>query len=531
MAEALRCPGCGGRLQVHKSKTRVLLTLAAGTVRAREVRKHCRHCPSRPVAGSQRLAALAPPRQRYGYDLIVWVGLARYHRHQQREEIRAALARQGIALSSGSVSALCDRFLRALQALHWQRAPALRAAMPHGYALHIDATSDKGRGGLFLCRDGCTGWVLHTVKVASENEPELRPAVERTVAAFGDPLAVLRDLGSAGAKAVAGCRQRGIPDLVCHFHFLAAVGQQLLDADYAALRSQITRSKLRSALRDQLRATRPAGPGRAPRVGLRADLPALLLWLLEGEGRKDLPYPFALPQRDFYRRCKQFSQELERRLPRPRTQPERRVLRTVSAALTGLERMVLLGRAAARLERRWEVFLELRAVLRLRDEELPRGARQRVSTRGAPAAAAARLEAIASDLEAYRMVLRQRVVAQRASRSGPPSLLPEAIVLRYLDRYGDALFGHPVVRDRTGRALVVVDRTNNVAEHFFATAKQNLRRRLGRAHLGRDMEDQPAQVALAANVCRTGPSGHHCNRTLATQQLGCRATSAQPCVG
>ena len=79
-------------------------------------------------------------------------------------------------------------------------------------------------------------------------------------------------------------------------------------------------------------------------------------------------------------------------------------------------------------------------------------------------------------------------------------MLPEAIVLRYLDRYGDALFGHPVVRDRTGRALVVVDRTNNAAEHFFATAKQNLRRRLGRAHLGRDMEDQPAQVALAANL-------------------------------
>ena len=35
---------------------------------------------------------------------------------------------------------------------------------------------------------------------------------------------------------------------------------------------------------------------------------------------------------------------------------------------------------------------------------------------------------------------------------------------------------------------------------FFATAKQQLRRRLGRAHLGRDMEDQPAQAALAANL-------------------------------
>ena len=31
-------------------------------------------------------------------------------------------------------------------------------------------------------------------------------------------------------------------------------------------------------------------------------------------------------------------------------------------------------------------------------------------------------------------------------------------------------------------------------------AKQGLRRRLGRAHLGRDMEDQPAQAALVANL-------------------------------
>ena len=78
--------------------------------------------------------------------------------------------------------------------------------------------------------------------------------------------------------------------------------------------------------------------------------------------------------------------------------------------------------------------------------------------------------------------------------------LPETVVLDYLDRYRDGLFGHPVARDRAGRTITVVERTNNVAEHFFAAAKQTLQRRLGRAHLGRDLEDQPAQVALAVNL-------------------------------
>ena len=373
-------------MQTQKSKTRRVCTLLTGSIQARELRKRCGHCPAAPVAVSAQLAALVPPQQRYGYYLIAWVGLARYHQHRQRREIRAALARQGMPLAAGSVSALCDRFLRALETLHRYKAPALRAAMAAGYPLHIDATSDKGRGGLFLCLDGWRGWVLHALKVSSENAAELQPAIEHTVAAFGPPLATMRDLGSAGAKAVAGCRLEAVPDLVCHYHFLAAVGKQLLDVEYAALRSQLRRSKVRSGLRELLRSLR----GRAR---VRADLAALILWVLEGSGHKHPPYPFALPHWDFYRRCGQFRHKARRWLPGPRTPAERRVLRQASALLATL------------------------------------GRRQRIAW-----------------------------------------------------------------------AVPRLERTNNVAEHFFATSKQKLRRRLGRAHLGRDMEDQPAQAALAANL-------------------------------
>ena len=247
-------------MQTQKSKTRRVSTLATGTIQAREIRKRCGQCQAAPVAVSTALAALVPPQQQFGYDLIAWVGLARYHRHRQRHEIRAALARQGIQLADGSVSVLCDRFLRALETLHRHHAPVLRAAMAPGYPLHIDATSDKGRGGLFLCRDGWRGWVLHAVKVSSENAAELQPAIEDTIHAFGPPVATMRDLGSAGAKAIAGCQLEAVPDLA-----------------------------------------------------------ALILWVLEGTGHKDLPYPFALPHWDFYRRCGQFRHQARRWLPGPRS--------------------------------------------------------------------------------------------------------------------------------------------------------------------------------------------------------------------
>ena len=74
------------------------------------------------------------------------------------------------------------------------------------------------------------------------------------------------------------------------------------------------------------------------------------------------------------------------------------------------------------------------------------------------------------------------------------------MILDYLDRYGDKLFGHPVARDQDGSFVAVVERTNNILEQFFGQTKQCLRRRLGRAHLGHDMEQQPAQVSLVHNL-------------------------------
>ena len=332
--------------------------------------------------------------------------------------------------------------------------------------------------------------MLNAVKVSSENSAELRPAIEGAIAAFGQPVATMRDLGSAGAKAIAGCQLEAVPDLVCHYHFLGAVGRKLLDVEYAALRGQLRSSKVRSGLRELLRAVR----GRA---GVRADLAALILWVLEGTGHKDLPYPFALPHWDFYRRCGQFRHQARRWLPGPRSSAERRALRQVSADLAALGRRARIAWAVPRLERSWAVFNQLRDTLRLRDDELPHGSRPVPPARRGPAATAARWQAIETAAKGYHDRLRQQVDAQRPCRTDHR---PEAVVLAYLDRYIDGLFGHPVARGPDSRVLAVVERTNNVAEHFFAIAKQKLRRRLGRAHLGRDMEDRPAQAALAANL-------------------------------
>ena len=358
------------------------------------------------------------------------------------------------------MSALCERFLAALERLHWQRAPALRAALALGYALHLDATCDKGKGGTFLCLDGLRNWVLHAVKIASENESALRPAVEHTLAVFGDPLATVRDLGSAIAKTVAATtHQRGIPDLLCHYHFLVALGKRLLDQDYARLRDRLARSGLRSHLRELLRATRE------PAQGLREDLPALLLWLLEGTAHKHPSYPFALPHLDFYLRCAAFPAQRDRRLPTPRTPREQQVLRQVESALADLRSIQRPAPAAQRLQHRWELFCELRDVLRLSAQDLPHGQSPAPASPSADAQAET-LQALAADLKRYHQALRQRVQDLPDNSQPDP---PEALLLDYLDRYGEQLCGHPAVRAPSGPVVAVVARTNNVLEQFFAT--------------------------------------------------------------
>lgn len=485
------CSDCGAALRCLKSSTRSLTTLATGTVRVRELRTHCPDCGSAPLA-SRQLASLAPPGQRFGYDLIVWVGLQRYLHLRQRCEMRADLARRGITLSAGSLSALADRFLHLLGQLHTQRAPALRAAMQHGYPLHLDATSDKGKGGLFLCIDGWRGWVLHAVRIRSENEAELRPAIEITVALFGHPVAYMRDLGKAGANAVAACCQAPSVDLVCQFHLLAAIGRKLLLGDHAALQRGLTRFKVRSSLREWLRPLR--AQARLEQASERdRQLPALLLWLLEGDGRKRACFPFGLAHLDFHQRCCRFEQVASQRLPGPLSARERGLLDRVRELLQPLrERAFGLAALAERLKCSQAVFAELRQVLRLRHDAL-RG-RKPAAISPPPGLKAARLDSIASSLQDYRAKLRRRVAQTKAGSR------PEAIVLDYLDRYYEKLVGHPRAYDGDGQIVAVVERTNNSAEHRFASAKRKLRRRVGRANLGRDMQDQPAEAALAANL-------------------------------
>ena len=502
VAEATRCPLCDGALKVYKSRARQVISLKAGSFLATETLMQCTADPNHPVMGSNVLAQLVAPRQRFSYDLVVEVGCARYLENKQRTEIRADLyQRRGIELASGSISHLCDRFLTHLEALHLARAPQLRAILANGYPLHLDATCELGKGGLFVCMDGLRGWVLVAGRIPSEHADHLRPLVERTTQLFGDPVATVQDMGKGGAKAISTLREKGIPDLICHFHFLAAVGKNLFEQSYRLLRRLLKSSKVRADLRILLRDLR-CYSNNSPCEGqfgkgiVREDLPALVLWILEGDGSKDLLYPFGLVHLLFFQRCQLALQRAECWVQGPRTLPERRAIAYLATLVQRLNKDDRFTKAVTRLEEGWLAFGELRDVLQLTNAELPR-ADVRAQQKELAVIEARRMREIKKALRDYRKELAGQVTV---SNDPGVSTSPGNVIVRYIDRYEKRLFGHPFLRNEDGEVVAIVERTNNVVEHFFGTEKQHLRRRLGRANLGRDLEDQPAQAALVANL-------------------------------
>jgi len=376
--------------------------------------------------------------------------------------------------------------------------------MSQGYSLHLDATSDSGKGGLFLCMDGIRGWVLLADRVATENGALIAPLVRQTVELFGDPVATVRDLGNGMAAAVEPLQKRGIRDLVCHYHFLRAVGTALFQQRYDRLRALLRSCALRSDLATLRRELRPYLQGASPdgRFGpgkVREALLALVHWLLEGQGRKDLSFPFGMPHLELVLRCRSANDVASSWLPHPWNEAERRAMRALDSILHRLERDSRMLPTITELQERWRIFNELRAVLRLGDSELPSGG-QRPRQLSVAAAEAMRLHEIEVAVQQYENDKHRRAGAE--ARKKRPST-PEAVVLKYLERYRNHLFGHPAIRDEDGNIIAVVERTNNPAEHLFGMDKQLLRRRLGRANLARDLQQQPAQVALVANLRRS----------------------------
>jgi hypothetical protein len=116
----------------------------------------------------------------------------------------------------------------------------------------VDGTCEGDSPNLFCGVDGIRELVLDTIKIPSEKKEQLIPFFRRIKQQYGDPKALVHDMGQGICMAVQEVFP-GVADFICHFHFLRDVGKDLLQDEYTALQKRLQQLNVRALLRQKAR--------------------------------------------------------------------------------------------------------------------------------------------------------------------------------------------------------------------------------------------------------------------------------------
>ena len=263
-----QCPDCQAPLQVEKTQTKTVHTLHLGCFTAHQTLLKCADCQNPAIYEAQELSRLVPTGCNFGYDVMVFAGKALFLRHRQAREIVEELAGRNVRLSASEVDYLGKKFVVYLALAHRQCAPRLRRAMRNqgGYVLHLDGTCEGGGPMLMSSLDSISEIVLGNVKVPSEKTEQIIPFLQELKARYGVPVAVVHDMGTGILAAVKEVFD-GIPDFICHFHFLRDLGKDLLASDYDDLRRRLRKYGLTEKLLQHARRLKTVLDEQPERVG------------------------------------------------------------------------------------------------------------------------------------------------------------------------------------------------------------------------------------------------------------------------
>jgi hypothetical protein len=480
--------------------------LHLGPFQAREVFLLCTSCGK--TQRSEELCALVPSGANFGYDVMVYAGKALFLRYRNETEVVAELAQNNIHISPREVSLLGMKFIVYLALAHQRRAPELRADMQTrgGYICHLDATCEGGDPFLMSSIDALSDIVLGNVKLPSENETYIAPFLERLKQAFGIPAALVHDMGNGILAAVASVFP-GVPDFICHFHFLRDIGKDYLGPDYDIIRTRLNQhgisAKLHSRAR-QLKREMDANPAMSDALqcglGLAA-FPAkavalapvvaaytLIQWALSAKTNGDgYGFPFDHQHLSFARRLRRLSTDIERikgiqlrgqwrdNLPYCKLH---NILQPIMMDRT-------LWKAIAALEAKIIIFEKLRKAMRIAMSTGPHGLNDGGNQNN--------ISTIEKNVTTFRTWL--------TSRKDYPQDRAAHKMIEQINKYWGKLFADPItIQTPSGTFLIQPQRTNNILEQFFRSIKRGNRRRTGNASSGRMLRTILAETPLVKNL-------------------------------
>lgn len=502
------CPDCQAPLQVYKTQSRTLHTLYLGGFTAHQTFLHCERCHNNTIYRAEELSRLAPSGCTFGYDVLVFVGKALFLRHRPTEEVVEELRARQIRLSPSEVGYLAKKFIVYLALAHRQSASALKEAMhaQGGYILHLDGTGEGGGPMLMSSLDSLSEIVLGNVKVPSEKTEQIVPFLQTIKRRFGVPVATVHDMGH-GILAAVQVVFPGVPDFVCHFHFLRDVGKDLLEADYDAIRQRLRHHGLTEKLLYYARRFKTAideQPGLVENFCQNVQghsLPsqklevfpllcayALIQWALEGKtDGQGYGFPFDRPHVQFAKRLRALGQGLEQiKDVHLRGQwADNKPLFKLSCELKSLCADEGLQRILTSIDLKIEVFDRLRSAMRIAEA----GGAAGLNSGSRPLA----MGPIEKAVEHFH-----QGITSRADYASNPHW---QALIRQIDKYKDKLFADPIaVPTPNGTRRIQPQRTNNLMERFFRDFRRGARRRSGHNSISRLLQSMIADTPLVRNL-------------------------------
>ena len=494
-----------GPWQVLKTREREVVTLSIGPWIAHET--IWRHPGANQLSGSAQLRRLVAPGCTYGYDVLVEVGRRLFIEAQSVRQIIARLHQSHVLLSPSTVADLGRRFIVLLALAHRRCTQRLRQAisLQGGYILHLDATYEDKSPMLMTGFDAVMDIVLGNIKLPSEKAEGIVPFLRRLQECFGPPLALVHDMSRGILAAVAEVFP-GVPDFICHFHFLRDAGKDLCGAEYDTLRKRLQVHGTMGRLRARLRAWRRQIQADAPLQQALEQLPTsgwpslslpqapllgayvLAHWILAGlQQGHGYGFPFDRPLLTLVRRAQTAYAHLQWLLSENQTGDWRRHVpfHHLAGELHDLVHDYPLKHTLNRLETYSQVFDQLRRALRMAPTDADRGLNHEGET--------VEMKTLQQQVQAFAQEVR--------ARSDYPITPPLQAMLEQIDHYAPKLFAGPLtVSTPQGSRTIQPQRTNNVMERFFRDLKRNCRHKTGCHSLGRSLRSMLPDTPLVKNL-------------------------------
>lgn len=248
------CPECYNSLKVIKTETKTIVSLHIGKFTAHITFKICRCCTNKNVYVSREPQQLAPKYCNFGYDILVAVGKSVYQGYRTAKEVVEEHQRKNVFLSESEIYFLTKKFIIYLGLAHRESSSAIRKFMvaKGGYILHIDGTCDGGSPHLITVMDAISGFVLDTIKIPTENSTQIIPMLRRIKKGYGNPLALVSDMGKALILALTTVFPNTI-HFICHYHFLRDIGKDLALNDYSIIRNRLKAYGISTKVQNRIR--------------------------------------------------------------------------------------------------------------------------------------------------------------------------------------------------------------------------------------------------------------------------------------